>query len=89
MSQVEPVAGGDDPAKGICVDAGAREKQRSDVADVALPIGKRLAAVHQILGRIARERARGDRIIPVPEVVAERGVAAPLGQQHVAKVSSQ
>ena len=52
----------------------------------ALPLREGLAAVHHVLGRVARHRAGVDGVVPVPEVMAERGIAAPLGQQDVAEI---
>ena len=68
------------------IDARAAEEQRHEIADVAFPLREGLAAVHQVLGRVARHRAGVDGVVPVPEVMAERRVAAPRRQQDVAEV---
>ena len=77
---------GVDVARRTRIDARAAEEQREEIADVGLPLRKGLAAVHHVLGRVARHRAGVDGIVPVPEVMAERRIAAPLGQQDVAEI---
>ena len=74
-------------ARGTRIDAGAAEKHREKIADVRFPIWEGLAAVHHVVGRKVRHRAGVDRVVPVPEVIAEDGIAAPLRQQDVAEVS--
>ncbi len=68
------------------IDAGTAEKQRQEVPHVGLPIRERLAAVHHVVRHEARHMHVSVAIFPVPEVVPERGIAAPLGQQDVAEV---
>ena len=75
-----------DVAAGRRIDARSAKEHRHEIADLSLPPRKRFPTIHQVLGRVARHRAGVHGVVTVPEVMAERPVAAPLGQQHVAEI---